>query len=278
MVDHDGEIAVAALVGDLIDPEPTHAIQPITEHSVDVGPDASDDRSDRAPRDPHQLRDRGLRALRRQPRHLLIELAGMPGAVPGPRHRGDHDPVLRAANTRRVGFQEHDRRPHVQRPPTPPAVTTVITRATPPARTAAISFSPVRPHDDHQLAALPMRTSSTTVCRRPSSRPHTLMPRTSLPPSQDSSREEAGTLGAKRRALLPRAHSTHGSISRAAKPGNSKVISRSCLRLRRAGAGTGTCGGRRDRRCRPRRRPRHRSGPERRRRRDGEGHRLTGAS
>src|SRR4051795_7415800 len=77
----------------------------------------------------------------------------MSPAVPGPRPCGDHDPVLAAANARRVGLQEHHRRPHVQRTPAPHAVTTVIARATPPAHTAAISLSPTRPHDDHQLAA-----------------------------------------------------------------------------------------------------------------------------
>jgi hypothetical protein len=47
-----------------------------------------------------------------------------------------------------------------------------------------------------------MNTASTTVLRSPKSRAHTLMPRTSLPPPCDSSREEAGTLGATRRAPL----------------------------------------------------------------------------
>src|SRR4051812_17482720 len=77
----------------------------------------------------------------------------MSPAVPAQRPRGTHDPVPAAATARRVGQQEHHRRPHVQRTPAPHAVTTVIARATPPAHPAAISLSPARPHDDHQLAA-----------------------------------------------------------------------------------------------------------------------------
>src|SRR3954453_15741093 len=79
----------------------------------------------------------------------------MPRAVPRPRHRSDHNPVLATTNTRRVGLQEHHRGSHVQRAPAPHAVTTVIARATPPTHTAASSFSPARSHDDHQLAAGP---------------------------------------------------------------------------------------------------------------------------
>ena len=147
--------------------------------------------------------------------------AGMPGAVPGPRHRGDHDPVLRAANTRRV-------RPPGTRSSSPgPATANAAGRdhghnpgnAAGTHRSDRVLASPAaRPPPARRPSPIP-DVLRRRLRRRPNSRPHTLMPRTSLPPSQDSSREEAGTLGAKRRALLPRAHSTHGSISRARKVG-----------------------------------------------------------
>ena len=60
MIDDHGQGAKTALVSDLIDADPTYAIEPITAHALDVGPDARNDRPDGAPRDPHQLRDRRL--------------------------------------------------------------------------------------------------------------------------------------------------------------------------------------------------------------------------
>ena len=50
-------------------------------------------------------RDRGLRALGRQPGDLLVEDAGVTRAVPGPRHRRHRRPVLGAVHPRRVGLQ-----------------------------------------------------------------------------------------------------------------------------------------------------------------------------
>jgi pimeloyl-ACP methyl ester carboxylesterase len=51
VIDHDGEVVTATLVGDLVDPDPGQPVQAVTER-VDVGPDPGNDRPDRAPRNP----------------------------------------------------------------------------------------------------------------------------------------------------------------------------------------------------------------------------------
>ena len=60
---------MVTFVGDLIDPEPSQTGEPIVG-GVDVGPHPGDDRPDGSPGNPHQLGDRGLGALRRQPQLL----------------------------------------------------------------------------------------------------------------------------------------------------------------------------------------------------------------
>ena len=105
VIDHDGEIAVVFAVGDLIDPDPPQFLEPVNAR-VGIGPDPGDDRAYRAPGDPHQLRDRGLRGLRGQPRHLSIEGIGMTGVMAGPRHMSDHHPVHRTLHPHRIGLHK----------------------------------------------------------------------------------------------------------------------------------------------------------------------------
>jgi len=59
VINHDSQIPVPALVGDLIDPDPHKPVQAITKR-FNVSPDPGDDRADRPPRDPHQLSHRRL--------------------------------------------------------------------------------------------------------------------------------------------------------------------------------------------------------------------------
>jgi hypothetical protein len=63
------------------------------------------------------------------PRHRVIEIPGVPGAVPCPRHRRDHHPVLRAGHPRRAGLQLRPDGTQVQRPPPPPSLPAVIPAA-----------------------------------------------------------------------------------------------------------------------------------------------------
>jgi hypothetical protein len=152
MVDHTGHIPVVLLVRDLIDTDPPQAGQPV-DGLAGVAGDPGHDRPDRAPRNAHQLTDGGPGRVHRQPRHLVIEGVGVPGAVTGPRH-GDHGgSMLAAIHPRRVGLQLHPRRAGVQRPPPPPPLTRVIPRRPPATTAAALPGTLARPHvHDQQLA------------------------------------------------------------------------------------------------------------------------------
>ena len=150
VVHHDGEVLVAPLVADLVDPDPGQVREPV-EQALGVVPDPFDDRPDRPPRHPHQLSDRGLGRLRRQPRHLLVERASMASVVASPRN-GCHDhAMIPALHPRRIGLHEHLDRTKVQRPPPAPARARVVRRATPRALPAPVPLPLRRPHrrDEH---------------------------------------------------------------------------------------------------------------------------------
>jgi hypothetical protein len=68
VVNHRGEELVAALVGDLIDPEPGQAGEPVMQR-LDIGPDPGDDRAHGAPGDPRwrYRRPRCLMDMSREP-------------------------------------------------------------------------------------------------------------------------------------------------------------------------------------------------------------------
>ena len=72
------------------------------------------DRPDRAPHDAHQLADRGLGRVHRQPRHLIIEGIRVARVVAGPRHTRHGGTVLRTVHPRRVGLQHNPHRACVQ--------------------------------------------------------------------------------------------------------------------------------------------------------------------
>jgi hypothetical protein len=59
MVDDGDEIAVPALVGDLVDPNASHPVEAVNR-GVDVSVDPRHDRADRAPRHPQQRHHRAL--------------------------------------------------------------------------------------------------------------------------------------------------------------------------------------------------------------------------
>jgi hypothetical protein len=153
MVDDHGQVLLALADRDLIEPEPLEVREQVAA-ALGLGSDTLADTSDRPPRDPHQLADRALGRVHRQPRRLVLEGPGEPGVVPGPRHpRHDH-PVALALDPRCIGLQPAERRAEIQRPPPPPTVTEVIARAAPPTMRAAIPLRVRRPHRDHDLVAL----------------------------------------------------------------------------------------------------------------------------
>jgi hypothetical protein len=154
MVHHDGQVAVPLLVADLIDPDPAHPGEPVHPGHRVLG-DPRDDRPYSAPGDPHQLGHRGLRTRHRQPRDLIIEEPGVPGAVPRPGHRRHHHPVLGAAHPRRISLQHRHHNAQVQRPPASSTLPLVIARTPPPAQPTAAPLPAGRPHmRDQQRSVL----------------------------------------------------------------------------------------------------------------------------
>jgi hypothetical protein len=151
VIDHDGQVAVPLLVADLVDPDPAQPGELVNPAQRVLG-DPSDDRAHGAPGDPHQIHHRALRAGHRQPSHLIIEVAGVPGAVPRPGHRGHDHPVLAAAHPRRIGLQHRHHNAQVQRPPAPSTLPLVIARTPPPAHPAATALPADRPHVRDQQA------------------------------------------------------------------------------------------------------------------------------
>ena len=145
VIDDDDQVAVSALVGDLIDPDPTQPIEAI-DALLDVVVDTGDDRADRAPRHPQQLTRRRLRGAHRQPRHHVIEVTRMTNTVPGPRHRHHRRAVRATPDSRCVGLDEHLRRARVQRPPPAPTITVVIARRSTLTPSAPITGLRVRSH------------------------------------------------------------------------------------------------------------------------------------
>ncbi len=148
VVHHDRQIRHPTPVGDLVDTDPRHAFEPV-DRAAGVRPDPGDDRPDRAPRDPHQSRRRGLRGDRRQPRDGVVERMRMARVVPGPRNGRHSDPMRAAGHPGRVGLHERLHRSQVQSPPAPTTCTLIEPRAAPLARPASATTRRGRPHVHH---------------------------------------------------------------------------------------------------------------------------------
>ncbi len=128
MVNNNSQILVATLVGDLINPNPSQVGERVIK-LVRVIPYSGNDRPHRTPRDPHQLGDRSLRRLSRQPGDLRIEVMGMTGMVSGPRNSRNRHTMNPTRHPRRVGFQIHLNRPAIKATPAAPSHPRVVSRA-----------------------------------------------------------------------------------------------------------------------------------------------------
>jgi hypothetical protein len=104
--DH-GQVLVTALVGDLVHTDPVEAVQPGPVDRFEVfGHQAFHRGVDRFPGAPQQVGDRGLVHALREPADHLLEIAGMPGRRPRPRHLLRSDPPAPSADDpNNVGFQ-----------------------------------------------------------------------------------------------------------------------------------------------------------------------------
>ena len=218
VVDDDHQVLVAAPVGDLVDPDPHQPVERIP-HGPGIDDDAAGDRPDTAPSDPHQLHHRRLRAVRDEPGDLIVEGAGVPGSVTGPRHRSDRHPVLRTRHPWRVGLDEHADRAGIQSPPAAPPLTLVVAAATPIAAPTATRRTPAQParHDDLGAVVVVLdRLDDDPAFDAEHPRPYPLRLHPVRPRSLSSLRQpesQAGQRGAPADAQLP----THGTGRRARK-------------------------------------------------------------
>jgi len=153
VTDDHRDVAVALLVADLIDPDPSQPLEPI-DGGVDVSDHAGDDRPDRAPRDPHQPGHGRLRGLHGQPGDLIVEEAGVTGVMASPRHRRDQHSMLPTRDSGRVRLELRDHRPEIKGSPPPPALTPVIDRAPPAALRTAPALTLMRLHMHDQDPAV----------------------------------------------------------------------------------------------------------------------------
>ena len=186
VVDHHDQVAVPALVGDLIDPDPAQPIE-----AIDAGVESALTRVTIEPTVRHATRSNSVAAH--------FECA--PPTTPpgrrsrgcgqhrdGPRHRHHRRPMVSATDSRCSGFEEHLRRARVQRPPPPPTIATVVARR--PSQTVpAPATSPRVGRTDTTIASTSSSnsTSSTTVSVSPHHAfPYALVPHPALPPSSKS--------------------------------------------------------------------------------------------
>jgi hypothetical protein len=149
MVDDAGQVAVAAAVREIVDPDPLQAGELVATGERLTG-DALADRADAAPRDPHQLSNRLLGDVDREPADLVLERGREPRVVTRPRNPRDDDLVALATHAGRIGLQVRERRTEIQCSPQPAALPRVLARAAPPANPAPVLLSRRRAdrHDD----------------------------------------------------------------------------------------------------------------------------------
>ena len=153
VVDHHRQVAVAPLVGDLVDADPAQAVEGVTlgsslpHHPRHDGPDGG-------PSDAHHLDDGGLGGVHRQPGHGVVKGPGVAGAVAGP-GEGDHrGAVLGAVHPGSVGFEERADLAQVEGPPSSASLAPVVARRWALAATAAALAKPPGAHVGHHRVGL----------------------------------------------------------------------------------------------------------------------------
>jgi hypothetical protein len=203
VIDDDGQVALTLAMRDLIDPDPSQTVEQI-DLALRLIADAFADRADRPPGDTHQLRDSGLRRVDGQPPRLVLKRPGEPRVVT--RH-GTAQTTTPCRRQRTLGASASTNASVVprsnarqRRRPSPRSYPGLRRRQTPQrsrSRHTGLTATMISSSE-------PICTSSTTTRCKPSSRAHTLVLRTSHLAPLDSSRQEAGTLGAARRAPIHR--------------------------------------------------------------------------
>src|SRR5262249_41791458 len=113
---------------------------------------AGDDPPHRLPVEPHQLAAGLLRALRRQPGHLILERPHITAAVASPRHADDHHPVRLAGHPWRVRFDEQAGEADIETAPATATLALVIEGTAVTADPTPLPLAAFRAHVRHQAA------------------------------------------------------------------------------------------------------------------------------
>ena len=151
VIDDQRQVALASTPADLVDAD---ALQPIQAVVAARGllHHAGDDPAHRLPVQPHELAAGLLRALRRQPGHLILEGAQVAAAVARPRHPGSHHAVLAAGDPRCRGFDQEAGVADVQATPAAATLALVVERTATATDPTPLPLAAVRAHVCHDAA------------------------------------------------------------------------------------------------------------------------------
>ncbi len=168
VIDDDREVAMAATIADLIDPDALDAGKEIAVGSSLAG-HALDDAADGPPDDPEQAPHGGLVGARREPRDGIFEVPRKLGTWSGPGDMLDPDPVLGAGHACPRSFDACGEEAKIERPPLAPPFTAIVTRTLPPANgaSAAIDWSETDGQNETLLAFLDRLYDRTLDAKEP---------------------------------------------------------------------------------------------------------------
>jgi hypothetical protein len=138
MVDDGSEVPLPAAVADLVHPDRDEPVETVTIQPVSGDP--LNDRADGVSPDPQQPGDRRLGHLLRQPRHHVLEVAGVVRPRSGPRNRFQTHPTVQAAKATQLALDHATVGTEIEVPPALQA--TVVDLELPAGLPAAAAHSP----------------------------------------------------------------------------------------------------------------------------------------
>src|SRR5713226_474037 len=148
VIDDQRQVALPSPPADLVDADPPQSIQTVVVPRGLVH-HAADDPAHRLPVQPHQLATGLLRALRRQPRDLILEGPQVAAAVTRPRHLRDHHPVHVAGDPWCRRFDEKARVAHIQAAPAAATLALIVEGTATPTYPTSLPLTALRAHVRH---------------------------------------------------------------------------------------------------------------------------------